>query len=534
MDSLTGGTIGECLREQADKMPEHSAMRAGEWSCSYRRFEEITELLAIDLMQRGLEKGDRIGILGVNSPNWVFTFLAAVKIGVVPFLLNTCSCERELEEILNRSSLNTLFYGKGHHDLVYKDILSSLCKRGKRSERMLPIDREGEASLSEADFPASYSGEALRRGLLSREEAVRPEDTACVLFTSGSTAAPKGVMLCHQSLLRNAEAMRDAMGWGEADRMCLAVPLFHTFGITAGILACILSGASMEILPYYRTEAVWNAVEEKHCTILNGVPSMFLAMVRKEGYRGRDGSSVRSGIIAGSAFSAEEYQEIKGKFSGMDLRPSYGMTETSPCVTIVRQGSEKEILEGSCGLPIPGVRVRIIRSGRECACGESGEVQVKGYNLMQGYFDSPEETARAFTEDGWLHTGDLGYLDQRAALHISGRMKDIIIRSGENISPAEIEEELDQFPGVQRVKVVGVKASVRQEEVVACMKMQEGITLDPDAVQAFLAPRLSAYKMPTYIIQLDCFPETASGKPDIKAIREMAEEAIRTARACYM
>ena len=355
-----------------------------------------------------------------------------------------------------------------------------------------------------------------------------------MLFTSGSTAAPKGVMLCHQSLLRNAEAMRDAMGWGEADRMCLAVPLFHTFGITAGILACILSGASMEILPYYRTEAVWNAVEEKHCTILNGGPSRFLAMVRKEGYRGRDGSSVRSGIIAGSAFSAEEYQEIKGKFSGMDLRPSYGMTETSPCVTIVRQGSEKEILEGSCGLPIPGVRVRIIRSGSECACGESGEVQVKGYNLMQGYFDSPEETARAFTEDGWLHTGDLGYLDQRAALHISGRMKDIIIRSGENISPAEIEEELDQFPGVQRVKVVGVKASVRQEEVVACMKMQEGITLDPDAVQAFLAPRLSAYKMPTYIIQLDCFPETASGKPDIKAIREMAEEAIRTARACYM
>lgn len=534
MDSLTGRTIGECLRERAGKMPDHPAMSAGKWSCSYRDFEEITELLAIDLLHQGLKKGDRIGILGVNSPNWVFTFLAAVKIGVVPFLLNTCSCERELEEILNRSSLKLLFYGKGHHDLVYKDILCALSKRGKRPERMLPIDREEGAFLSETDFPMSYSGETERHRLLEREQTVRTEDTACVLFTSGSTAIPKGVMLRHQSLLRNAGAMRDAMGWGEADRMCLAVPLFHTFGITAGILACILSGASMEILPYYRTEAVWNAVEEKRCTILNGVPSMFLAMVRKEGYRGRDGSSVRSGIIAGSSFSAEEYQEIRRKFSGMDLRPSYGMTETSPCVTIVRSGSEAEILEGSCGVPIPDVRVRILRDGMECACGESGEIQVKGYNLMQGYFDSPEESARAFTEDGWLHTGDLGYLDQRGALHISGRMKDIIIRSGENISPAEIEEELDRFPGVQRVKVVGIRASVRQEEVVACMKMQDGITLDPDAVQAFLAPRLSAYKMPTYIIQLDCFPETASGKPDIKAIREMAAEAIRTARTCYM
>ena len=525
MGYMVNKTIGTCLHERANKFSDKEAMGIADWSCSYEELDRTSDLFASHMLAEGLVKGDRIGIWSVNSPNWIITFLAAVKIGVIPFLMNTHYKAMELSDLLDFSELKVLYYGCGCKDLVYEDIIATIRYKSERRERFIHIDeKEPGFWMTSGSFPKSISSKEAVDRLNRAKSRVLPDDTACVMFTSGTTSNPKGVMLSHKSLLTNASSVVKSMRWNSEDRMCLAVPLFHSFGVTVGILASIICGASIEVLPYYKTSSVWAAIENKKCTILNGVPSMFLALVKKDEGIEHDGSGVRSGIIAGSPIKEDEFCEIRKKFVNIHLQPSYGMTETSPALTIADWNEPDAQKANGCGFPLEGVSIRIAdaETGSLKKTGEEGEIQAKGYNVMQGYYNQPEETAKVITKDGWLKTGDIGYIDEYNELHVSGRIKDIIIRNGENISPTEIEAAIKKYEGVDEVKVVGIPATIRQEEVVALIQPKKGIELSKEKIFEMLENRLAKYKIPSYIFFVSGFPQTATGKIDIKELKQTA------------
>lgn len=496
-------------------------METEEWSCSFSRLDELSDLMAVRMGQLGIGAGTHVGIWSANSPRWAVTFLALSKIGALPVLINTCYKKDELRGILEYSDVEVLFYGAGYKAAVYEEIIGQV-------RAVLPgirhfISMDGEMFTEGKCLPGEI------KGLRELEDRVGPSHTACMIFTSGTTSIPKGVMLTHHNLVNNAAALVKAMGWGPEDKMCLTVPMFHCFGITAGIVACILGGMSMYLVPYFRTAPVWTAIEKYRCTILNGVPSMFLAMIRKPGYQDRNGTGVRSGIIAGSPFTREEFLEICGRFPGMHLQPSYGQSETSPCVTIADLDESNERKAVSVGRVIPHVQVRIAdaKTGEILGTGMDGEIQVKGYNVMSGYYKHPQANEKAFTGDGWLRTGDIGSLGEDGELRVTGRLKELIIRAGENISPFEIEQVIKELEWVDSVKVVGVPAEVLQEEIAACVVPKAGYRADKEGLMAYLEPRLSRYKLPAFVLEFSRLPMNASGKVELPAL--MQEAARRAA-----
>lgn len=523
---LINKTIGECLQERALLGRARTAVTMGGFRCTYEQLNRFSDFLAVRMSGEGIGKGTHVGIWSINSPGWVATFLALTKIGAVPVLVNTCFQDAEITRILNYADVEVLYYGEGGESVVRRNLIERIREQTPKVRRFLPIDeKEAEALVCEKSFAPAVLLPESRQELDERKKNVRPEDPACMIFTSGTTSFSKGVLLSHYSLVNNALAMVRAMHWGPKDRMCLTVPLFHCFGVTAGILACLLSGAEMDLLPCFQTGGVWNVLEQKRCTILNGVPSMFLALIRKTEHRGRHADSLRSGIIAGSTVSPEEYMEICGRFPHMRLQPSYGQTETSPCVTIAGWDDPTETKKSSAGRLIGHVEARIadIGTGSMLVPGCNGEIQVKGYNVMLGYYKLPEATASAFTPDGWLRTGDIGHFDESGELSVTGRLKEIIIRGGENISPREIEDVIRELPCVERVKVVGIPAEVLQEEIAACVIPRPGYEIDWDEILDYLKPRLARYKIPAYLLEFDGFPVNACGKIDLRALRSQAE-----------
>lgn len=305
-------TIGSCLHERALSDPDVTALIMGDWKCSYGELDRTTDLLALRMKEKyGIGRGTHVGICGINSPNWVITFFAAARLGAVPVLINTCLKEAEILGILDQADVEVLCCGTGHNHDTYSEMIGHIKKENSRVRHFVSI-RENEAGewFSPASFPEQDGA-----GTISAE-AADPEEAVCMIFTSGTSSRPKGVLLSHTSILTNARTMVAAMHWEKNNRMCIAVPMFHCFGITAGIIACMMCGAEMYLMPYFSTSAVWEALETGHCNILNGVPSMFLAMIRKEQYQNRTGKNVKSGIIAGSAIIPAEYAEILPEISG--------------------------------------------------------------------------------------------------------------------------------------------------------------------------------------------------------------------------
>jgi fatty-acyl-CoA synthase len=520
-------TIGQCLREQAEKNGNHIAMEMGEWSCTFRQLDVVSDLLAVQMGSLGITRGTHVGIWSVNSPNWVFTFVALTKIGAVPILINTCYKEEEVKGLLNYSDVQVLYYGAGYKTIIYEDIVAAIRKDTPKVRHFIHInEKEAGTWMSEDSFPeAVRSREALEELERSKAQA-SSRDPACMIFTSGTTNLPKGVILSHYNVVNNARTMIQSMRWTPEDKMCITVPLFHCFGITAGIISCIVGGMSMHLIPYFKTAKVWDAIEHYHCTILNGVPSMFLALIKKSEYAGRKADSLRSGIIAGSPVTREEFVEICRRFSNMHLQPSYGQTETSPCVSVADWDEPDEEKAVSAGKVVEHVEVRISDpdTGAILGAGKDGEIQVRGYNVMSGYYNLPKANEKAFTEDGWLRTGDIGRMDEDGELHITGRLKEMIIRAGENISPQEIEQVIRQLDWVDSVKVVGVPAEVLQEEIAACIIPKQGCRISKTGLTDYLRPRLAHYKIPAYVLSFEEFPMNASGKINLKVLKEMARE----------
>ena len=353
-------------------------------------------------------------------------------------------------------------------------------------------------------------------------------DLACILFTSGTTADPKGVMLSHGNLVRTALATIKAMNWQENDRMCISLPLFHCFGLTSSLLSGIILGSSMCILSNARSVNVLANIQKYECTILNGVPSMFLAIIKNAHFPEFDTKSLKSGIIAGSPLSKKEYMEICKKIPSITLLPSYGQTETSPAVSFALADDSLEKRVDSVGKILPEVEVQILdlQSKKPVELMESGEIVVRGYNVMQGYYKMPEATENTLTSDGWLYTGDIGYIDNEGYLYLVGRKKDIIIRSGENISPTEITQALLEIDTIENAAVFGIPAEVVQEEIVACLILKEGAVFDENAIKEYLKERIAYYKIPSKFFVMESFPMTANGKVKTSAIKDLILEQI--------
>ena len=515
-------TIGQCLRDRAQKTGEVTGLKIDQWNCTYQQLDLYVDRMVIQMDKLGIRHGTHVGIWGINSAEWIITFLALTRMGAVPVLFNSLYTQPEMKNVLNYSDVEYLYYGKGNKGLDYSEILADIILDVPKIRYYVEL-QEGEYPFYDAALTSD------EKALVSRfENETAADDVACMIFTSGTTSEAKAVMLTHYNLVNNARTMAEAMHWAEGDRMCFTVPLFHCFGITASLIPCILCGVTINLIASFRTEKIWEAISNG-CNILNGVPSMFLVLISKEQYAHISTDGMKSGMIAGSPISRMEYEAICRRFSKMRLQPAYGQTETSPCVSIADWDAPIEVKATSVGRILEHVEVRIVDPATGAVLGneQDGEIQVKGYSVMKGYYNRHEETEKTIQKDGWLRTGDIGHLDSNSNLYITGRLKEIIIRSGENIAPKEIEAEIRKVEWVEDVKVIGVPSPMTQEAVAACLIQKKGFEADVEEMLDFLGERLAHYKIPEHVLFFKEFPMNASGKIQLAKLKNMAIDQIR-------
>lgn len=525
-------TLGECLKETCGKYPKQTAMEFQDWSCTFEELDRITDYLAGRMHRKyDINKGTHVGIWSVNTPSYVFTFLALAKIGAVPCVLNTFYKVEEMSRILMQADIEVLFYGAGSRDIIYDELIPEIRRRTPTVRHFLHADeREAGVWLSEDSF---YEEEKTPEALAVLDELknqVDCKDPCCIIFTSGTTSEPKGAVLSHFNVVNDVAHVQKCMRWTHEDKMCVVVPLFHCFGLVTAVVGSMVIGFTLHIIPYFKSGPVWKAIHEHHCTIMIGVPSMFMALVGKDEYKDLDGSSLKTGIVGGSVLPADDYLRICQRFSNMRLQTSFGMTEMSASVSFTDWDEPIEKKAVTTGRLMEDIEGRIVdpQTGKILGKNEHGEIQFRGFNVMQGYYNMPDKTAAVFTEDGWFRTGDIGYFNDDDELCISGRLKEMIIRSGENISPSEIEEVIVRSGMVDKVKVVGVPSKFYQEEVAACIVTRDGKKLDHNKFFDFVRPRLAVFKIPQYILYFDNLPMTASGKIDLKTIQKEAAELAAT------
>ncbi|MEE1037749.1 MAG: class I adenylate-forming enzyme family protein [Eubacterium sp.] len=513
-------TIGQVLDQRAKTTPDKDALIVDGGVYTWKDVEAITNYIAKDMKEKGIMEGDHVGIIGKNSDAWLFHYMATVKIGAVAVLFNTRFTQNEIERCIALTNLKHMFYSVSGDGENYEDMLSKM---------LYPITTVRYCSYMEKTYNEwkNISEENKNLHIISSTDC---KAVASILFTSGTTGNSKGVMLTHHNLLNNSKSMQMNMGWTSEDTMGVAVPLFHSFGITGCILAMLHASGKLYLMTSTRSVDLFTAIQTHKITVMNGVPTMFLAMIRNEHKDEFDLTTVKSGIIAGSQIFPQDYIDICNTFKGMKLQPSYGQTETSPCVSMCRLEDPVEIKANTCGRPIEDVQIRIMKKGATEPCGQNveGEVQIKGYNVMAGYIANPEETKAVFTEDGWLKSGDLGYIREDGYLVITGRYKNLIIRGGENISPVEIEKAIKEVIGQEEVKVFGVPTVVLQEDIVACIEGKE----DEERRQKILShlkTRISDYKIPSHIFFMEEMPRNSTGKINEKALRNkvIAELSVR-------
>jgi fatty-acyl-CoA synthase len=521
-------TIGACFTQTAEQAPEKEFVKYEKVSYTYAELDFLSDCMAWRMGALGITKGTHAGLWSVNNPNWIIVFLALTKIGAIPVIINTCYLEKELLEVINYADVEYMYYGDGYKNVNYLDIIDNIQGSGATKVKKwmhIGIDNKG-AWITRESFVSAEKTEKSRLLIKELLNEVSPGQIACMLFTSGTTSSPKGVLLTHENIVGTAYATIKSMRWTKDMKMCVTVPLFHCFGLTSCLITTLLLGSIMYVLPYYNTINVLRCIQKEHCTVLNGVPSMFLAMIRNRDFKEYDLSSLQSGIIAGSFLSPEAYINICNNIPSITLIPSYGQTESSPAVTFSPFDDSLEKKSQNVGKPLVGVEVIIVdpTSNSIMPVGHSGEIMVRGSNVMKGYYKLTDATKVAINNEGFLHTGDLGYLDSEGYLHMVGRAKEIIIRAGENISPHEIEDTIKEIPWVEGVVVVGLPCPVIQEEIAACMTIEKGHKLNEDYIRQYLGKRLAHYKIPAKFLVFDELPVSASGKYLLSDIKEMAKE----------
>lgn len=517
-------TIGEYLKKTAKLYPDKIAiMSAAEDNVlTWEKLDIITDEYAKGLMAIGLEKGHHMAIWATNKIEWILCFLAASKIGVCTVTVNTNYRLEEVEGLLEKSDVNAIVFMDGFRDIDYVEVVEEIVERSKKGLNKISNKLKHFIHFGNKKSPVAIELSGLlqkakkikQNELDQRMNELDSRDVINIQFTSGTTSVQKGVMLTHYNLINNSYHSGKLLKLTNKDRLCLAVPFFHCFGLSAGILLCIGSATTMVLVEYYRTKKVMKAVSGLKCTALHGVPTMFFKILEDPDFNKYDFSTLRTGIVAGAACNEKLTRAIVEKLGMTEVAIGYGQTEASPACTqtFVDDPIDKKIY--TVGKPLPHVDIKIvdIHTGKICPTGVEGELCTKGYHVMKGYYKNEELTKHAIDSDGWLHTGDIAFVDNEGYYHISGRLKDMIIRGGENISPKEIEDCLLRHPYIKGVQVYGVPEESYGEEIAASIQLMAGCSLSQKDIKEFLSNKLAWYKIPKYIEFCDQYPITPSGK----------------------
>jgi len=538
-----GITLGELVDQITEACPDTEALVYPDRGLryTYTEFREACNQIAKGLMKLGVKKGDSTAIWATNVPEWVITQFGSPRMGAVLVTVNTNYKVFELEYLLKQSDSTTLILIEGTKTSDYIGMVYELCpelkecKPGELVSERLPY-LKNVILIGDKKLPGMFTwAEVMKMAEEVADEeleavmaSLKPDDVINMMYTSGTTGFPKGVMLTHRNLILNGLGIGDSMKLTPQDRLCIPVPFFHCFGCVLGTMACVTHGTTMVPVEVFDARQVLWTIEKERCTGVHGVPTMFimeLEVMEKEKF---DTSSLRTGIMAGSPCPIEVMKKVVDVMTADQIVITYGQTESSPGITNTTTDDPLELRVSTVGRTLPDVEMKIVdpETGQEVGPHTQGEICARGYNIMKGYYKMPEATAAAIDKDGWLHTGDLGTVDENGYLKITGRLKDMIIRGGENIYPREIEEFLYTHPCVKDVQVVGVPSVKYGEEVMAYIQLKPGSQLTEEEVKKFCGGQIARYKIPKYVAFVDGYPITASGKIQKFKLREMAVEML--------
>ena len=534
---LLGVTIGEQLDLTAARFPDNEALVVSHQGVRWRygEFKERVDRLAAGLLALGLEPGDRIGIWSPNNSEWALTQFAAAKAGLILVNINPAYRLAELEYALNKVECRALVTAESFKSSRYIDMLRQLApaldrahpgalKAGKlpHLEIVVRLGAARGGGMYAFDEVAERAGAAERRRLEALGRVLQFDDPINIQFTSGTTGFPKGATLSHHNILNNGYFNGVALRLSDRDRVCIPVPLYHCFGMVMGNLMCAAHGAAM-VYPgeAFDPLAVLHTVEGERCTVLYGVPTMFIAELDHPEFARFDLSSLRTGTMAGSPCPIEVMRRVVGALHMEEVTIAYGMTETSPVSFQSAVDDPIERRVSTVGRVHPHVEVKIVdEEGKVVPRGVPGEILTRGYSVMRGYWNDEAKTAEAIDRAGWMHTGDRGTIDEDGYGNIVGRIKDMVIRGGENVYPREIEEFLYRHPKVQDVQVIGVPDEKYGEELCAWIRLRDGEDADADEIKAFCKERIAHFKVPRYVKFVDGFPMTVTGKVQKFKMRE--------------
>jgi fatty-acyl-CoA synthase len=536
---VDGLTIADVLQQTADRFPAHDAVVFPQlaYRRSYAEFHAEVREVARALLALGVGRGEHVGVWATNLPQWVLIQFAAAYAGAVLVNINPAYRAHELAYVLHQADITTLLLADRFKGSNFFDTLTTVCPElagavpGRLQTRACPQLRR-VISVTPDARPGMMGWLEFRRGaaavsdagLVRRRRETAAGDVANIQYTSGTTGFPKGAMLTHRNLLLNAYYVGQRLAFGDRDRLALPVPFYHCFGCAMGTLMCAVYGAAM-VVPgeSFDAGATLQAIQDERCTGLYGVPTMFLAELHHPRFAEFDLRSLRTGITAGSPCPIEVMRAVVERMGAREITIAYGLTEASPVITQTCTDDSQEHRVATVGTVLPGLEVRIVdpATGSAVADGQPGELQVRGHGVMKGYYRKPAETAGAITADGWLRTGDLAIRMPAGYYRITGRIKDMIIRGGENIYPREIEEFLYTHPDVADVQVVGLPDARYGEEVCAWVRLKPGAVLTEEAVREFCRGRIAHYKVPRYVVFVDEYPTTVTGKVQKFKLREL-------------
>jgi fatty-acyl-CoA synthase len=490
------------------------------WGDLGRRVDEF----AAGLLALGMERGDRLGIWSPNCSEWVVTQFAAAKAGVILVNINPAYRRTEFEYVMNKAGCRALVVAPAFKTSDYLGMVKELMKAGKlpHLERVIRLGSEKTPGMLNFDEIAAMGGNRENAKLTELRNHLHPDDAANIQFTSGTTGSPKGATLSHRNLLNNGYFVGECLHLTSDDRLCIPVPLYHCFGMVMGNLGCLTHGSTM----VYPSEAfdplaTLQAIADERCTALYGVPTMFIALVNHPEFARFDLRSLRTGIMAGSPCPIELMKKVQCLMHLREITIAYGMTETSPVSMQSATDDPLELRVSTVGRVQPHLEIKIIDgSGNTVPRGETGEFCARGYSVMKGYWNEPEKTAEVIDENGWMHSGDLATMDREGYVSIVGRLKDMVIRGGENVYPREIEDYLSRHPAVQDVQVIGVPDVKYGEEICAWIKLHDATTATADEIRAFCRGEIAHFKIPRYIEFVSEFPMTITGKIQKYVMRE--------------
>ncbi len=545
MAELVYQTIGEMLEERVAKYADREALVYADRDLrmTYKEFNEHTNQVAKALMAIGLEKEQNFSVWTTNVPQWPGLQFGSGKMGAALVTVNTGYRSSELEYLLKQSDTRALVLIDQYRDHCYMDTLYGLCPELKECEpgqlksARLPLLKT-VIVIGDKKYPGTYSYDEFLaladtisdEQLQVRKNELHHDDVINIQYTSGTTGFPKGVMLRHSNIVNNGINIAEAMGLTHEDRLCIPVPFFHCFGCVIGTMAIVTAGGTMVPVQEFNPEEVLRTVEKEKCTALHGVPTMFISELNLPNIKQFNLSSLRTGVMAGSNCPVETMKDVIHIMGMKDVTICYGQTETSPVITQTRPEDSLEAKTETVGRPHPNMEIIIAEPGtnEELPRGEQGEILARGYAVMKGYYNNPEATAETIDSDNWLHTGDLGTMDENGFIRVTGRLKDMIIRGGENIYPREIEEFLYRHPKILDVQIAGVPDEKYGEEAAAWIILKEGQQATEEEIREFCKGQISRHKIPRHIFFVKEYPMTASGKIQKFKLREQFEGLAKT------